>query len=130
MDAILGRDKLLIEKLAKITSQIPAAFTAIVGTPVPAVIATDYQALRRMAEKKTGLPCITVESDGTRGYDFGEMLAYSRLFRTFAAEPRTSPKASFPRRQGRVRLSLPLKSRFHKPCGRYFLYPKDSSRSP
>lgn len=86
MDAILGRDKLLIEKLAKITSQIPAAFTAIVGTPVPAVIATDYQALRRMAEKKTGLPCITVESDGTRGYDFGEMLAYSRLFRTFAAE--------------------------------------------
>ncbi len=86
MDAILGRDKLLVEKLAKITEQIPAEFTAIVGTPVPAVIATDYQALRRMAEKKTGLPCITVETDGTRGYDFGEMLAYSRLFRTFAAE--------------------------------------------
>ncbi len=39
-----------------------------------------------MAEKKTGLPCITVETDGTRGYDFGEMLSYSRLFRTFAAE--------------------------------------------
>ncbi|HAM68906.1 MAG TPA: hypothetical protein DCP68_04765 [Ruminococcus sp.] len=86
MDAILGRDILLVEKLAKITEQIPAEFTAIVGTPVPAVIATDYQALRRMAEKKTGLPCITVETDGTRGYDFGEMLAYSRLFRTFAAE--------------------------------------------
>ncbi|MCQ2408338.1 MAG: hypothetical protein MJ065_07410 [Oscillospiraceae bacterium] len=86
MDAILGRDKLLVEKLAKITEQIPAEFSAIVGTPVPAVIATDYQALKRMAEKKTGLPCITVETDGTRGYDFGEMLAYSRLFRTFASE--------------------------------------------
>ena len=86
MDAILGRDELLIRKLTKITEQIPAAFTAIVGTPVPAVIATDYQALRRMAEKKTGLPCITVETDGTRGYDFGEMLSYSRLFRTFAKE--------------------------------------------
>lgn len=86
MDAILGRDELLIRKLAKITEQIPAAFTAIVGTPVPAVIATDYQALKRMAEKKTGLPCITVETDGTRGYDFGEMLSYSRIFRTFAAE--------------------------------------------
>ena len=69
MDAILGRDELLIRKLTKITEQIPAAFTAIVGTPVPAVIATDYQALRRMTEKKTGLPCITVETDGTRGYD-------------------------------------------------------------
>lgn len=86
MDAILGRDELLIRKLAKITEQIPAAFTAIIGTPVPAVIATDYQSLKRMAEKKTGLPCITVETDGTRGYDFGEMLAYSRLFRTFAME--------------------------------------------
>ena len=86
MDAILGRDTLLIDKLTKITEQIPAEFTAIVGTPVPAVIATDYQALKRMAEKKTGLPCITVETDGTRGYDFGEMLSYSRLFRTFAKE--------------------------------------------
>ena len=86
MDAILGRDELLIRKLSKIAEQIPAEFTAIVGTPVPAVIATDYQALKRMAEKKTGLPCITVETDGTHGYDFGEMLAYSRLFRTFAKE--------------------------------------------
>lgn len=86
MDAILGRDELLIRKLTKITEQVPAAFTAIVGTPVPAVIATDYQALKRMAEKKTGLPCITVETDGTRGYDFGEMLSYSRLFRMFAQE--------------------------------------------
>ena len=94
MDAILGRDALLIDKLAKITAQIPADFTAIVGTPVPAVIATDYQALKRMAEKKTGCPCITVETDGTRCYDFGEMLAYSRLFRTFAVE-------RYPVRKGR-----------------------------
>lgn len=86
MDAILGRDELLIRKLAKITEQVPAAFTAIVGTPVPAVIATDYTALERMAERKTGLPCITVETDGTRGYDFGESLAYARIFRAFARE--------------------------------------------
>ena len=86
MDAILGRDKLLIEKLAQITEQIPAAFTAIVGTPVPAVIATDFQALKRMAEKKTGLPCIVTETDGTRLCDFGESLAYVRLFREFAKE--------------------------------------------
>lgn len=86
MDAILGRDEMLIRKLTKITEQIPAAFTAIVGTPVPAVIATDHQALKRMAEKRTGLPCIAVETDGTHGYDFGEMLAYSRLFRIFAKE--------------------------------------------
>ena len=55
MDAILGRDERLIQKLVKVTEQIDAYFTAIVGTPVPAVIATDYMALKRMAEKRTGL---------------------------------------------------------------------------
>lgn len=95
MDAILGRDELLISKLAKITEQVSAEFTAIVGTPVPAVIATDYTALKRMAERKTGLPCITVETDGTRGYDFGERLAYARIFREFAAE-------SYPVRTGKI----------------------------
>lgn len=86
MDAILGRDDRLIAKLVKSCEQIDAKFTAIVGTPVPAVIATDYKALKRMAKKKTGLPCITVESDGTRLYDFGEEIAYLRLFEEFAKE--------------------------------------------
>ena len=40
----------------------------IYGTPVPAVIATDMRALKRMAEKKTGLPCITAECTGTNYY--------------------------------------------------------------
>ena len=86
MDAILGRDKLLIDKLAQITEQIPAEFTAIVGTPVPAVIATDFSALKRMAEKKTGLPCITVPTDGTKYYDSGAEQAYYAVFDAFATE--------------------------------------------
>ena len=71
MDAILGRDDRLIEKLSKACEQIRPAFTAIIGTPVPAVIATDMRALKRMAEKKTGLPCITAECTGTNYYDSG-----------------------------------------------------------
>ena len=86
MDAILGRDDLLVHKLSLICEQIDAPFTAIVGTPVPAVIATDFHALERMSERKTGLPCLTFETDGTRRYDYGEALAYEALFRKFAAE--------------------------------------------
>ena len=95
MDAILGRDKLLIDKLCQITEQIPAEFTAIVGTPVPAVIATDYQALSRMAEKRTGLPCIVIPTDGTRYYDFGAELAYYAIFDRFAKE-------QYPRKNNKV----------------------------
>lgn len=86
MDAILGRDKNLIEKLAKVTEQVDAEFTAIIGTPVPAVIATDYRALMRMAEKRTGLPCLVFDTDGTKLYDEGESKAYLELFKRFAVE--------------------------------------------
>lgn len=86
MDAILGRDDRLIAKLGDAVSQTDAAFTALVGTPVPAVIGTDFRALRRMAEKRTGLPAIAVETTGTGLYDEGEEQALLALFRTFAAE--------------------------------------------
>lgn len=86
MDAILGRDDKLVEKLGLAASQIDARFTAVIGTPVPAVIATDYRALKRMSEKKTGLPCITVETTGTHLYDKGEEDAYIALFKEFAKE--------------------------------------------
>lgn len=83
MDAILGRDELLISKLHKVCEIIPAQFTAIIGTPVPAVIATDLHALERMAEKRTGLPCIAIDTDGTALYDKGIEKTYLRLFGTF-----------------------------------------------
>ena len=96
MDAILGRDDRLVKKLSLCCEQIGGArFTAIVGTPVPAVIATDYKALERMSEKRTGLPCIALPTDGTRLYDYGEELAYYRLFDMFARERR-------PVRKGRL----------------------------
>ena len=52
MDAILGRDDLLIKKITGAAKRLDADFIAIIGTPVPATIATDYRALRRMAEKE------------------------------------------------------------------------------
>lgn len=87
MDAILGRDDRLVEKLADVAGKLDAQFGAVIGTPVPAVIGTDYQALRRMAEKKTNLPILTVDTTGMELYDVGEEKAYLELFRRFAKEP-------------------------------------------
>lgn len=86
MDAILGRDDKLVAALADAAGKIDAGFAAIVGTPVPAVIGTDYQALRRMGEKRTGLPILTVDATGTELYDVGAEKAYMALFDRFAAE--------------------------------------------
>lgn len=84
MDAILGRDDKLVEKLGKVTEKTDADFAAIIGTPVPAVIATDYRALKRMAEKRIGIPVVTCDCTGTNLYDQGEEKAYLELMKGFA----------------------------------------------
>ena len=86
MDAILGRDDLMIEKIVRASDKIDAKFVAIIGTPVPATIATDYKALRRMAEKRIGLPVITVDSNGALWYDSGIEKTYLECFSRFGSD--------------------------------------------
>lgn len=86
MDAILGRDDRLVAKLADVVQKIDATFVAVIGTPVPAVIATDYLALKRMSEKKIKLPILIVDTDGMELYDKGEEKAFLELFKIFAIE--------------------------------------------
>lgn len=92
MDAILGRDDRLVAKLTDAAEKIDANFAAVIGTPVPAVIATDYRALQRMCEKKTNLPILTVDTNGMELYDVGEEKAWLTLFKTFAGKEVTSQK--------------------------------------
>ena len=92
MDAILGRDDRLVAKLTDAAEKIAANFAAVIGTPVPAVIATDYRALQRMCEKKTNLPILTVDTNGMELYDVGEEKAWLTLFKTFAGKDVASQK--------------------------------------
>lgn len=92
MDAILGRDDRLVAKLTDAAEKIDANFAAVIGTPVPAVIATDYRALQRMCEKKTNLPILTVDTNGMELYDVGEEKAWLTLFKTFAEKDVASQK--------------------------------------
>lgn len=92
MDAILGRDDRLVAKLTDAAEKIDANFAAVIGTPVPAVIATDYRALQRMCEKKTNLPILTVDTNGIELYDVGEEKAWLTLFKTFAGKDVASQK--------------------------------------
>ena len=92
LDAILGRDDRLVAKLTDAAEKIDANFAAVIGTPVPAVIATDYRALQRMCEKKTNLPILTVDTNGMELYDVGEEKAWLTLFKTFAGKDVASQK--------------------------------------
>ncbi|MBR3325779.1 MAG: hypothetical protein IKG22_00445 [Atopobiaceae bacterium] len=95
MDAIMGRDDKLVAELADAAAHIDARFAAIVGTPVPSVIGTDYHALKRMSERASGLPTITIDTTGMELYDVGASKAYVALFDRFATE-------TFPIEPGRI----------------------------
>ena len=92
MDAIMGRDEKLVKKLADVSKKLDANFAAIIGTPVPAVIGTDFKALSKMAEKKTGLKVFSVATNGMRLYDEGEEEAYAELFRAVSEDVTTTQK--------------------------------------
>ena len=94
MDAILGRDDRLVEKLTDAASKLDVNFVAIIGTPVPAVIGTDYHALGRMCEKKLNMPIVTIDTDGMELYDVGEEKAWLALFQTFAGKKSCTPGKS------------------------------------
>jgi nitrogenase molybdenum-iron protein alpha/beta subunit len=87
LDAILGRDDLLIRKTKDALRDVEAKFVGLIGTPVPAVIATDYRALKRLMEKDYGLPVIPVETNGMELYDKGQEMAYLELFGEFMGKP-------------------------------------------
>ena len=86
MDAILGRDDRLVEKLKRTVTSVGAenvSFAAIIGTPVPSVIATDYQALKRMCERRIGIRTLCIDTTGMELYDAGAEKAYMELFRSY-----------------------------------------------
>ena len=87
MDAIFGRDDRMVEKIQDAAAKIDASFIALIGTPVPATIATDYAAIRTLTAKRIGLPVLTVETNGIRLYDTGAEKSYEELFRVFADDP-------------------------------------------
>lgn len=79
MDAILGRDQYLMDKIGDALESVDASFIGIIGTPVPSVIGTDYRALKRMAERRFNLPTVTIDTNGMEDYDIGEKKAYLAL---------------------------------------------------
>ena len=85
LDAILGRDEAMMKKIGDVLGVMEnPSFLALVGTPVPSVIATDYQALRRMGERKFGITTLTMQTTGMELYDKGQERAYLELVKTYA----------------------------------------------
>lgn len=84
MDAIMGRDRELVRKAKKAFANTGCSFIALVGTPVPSIIGTDYHALERMLEKQCGCPVISIPTNGMKTCEEGLSKTYLTLFQRFS----------------------------------------------
>lgn len=87
MDAILGNDDALIEKIVKAAHDLKPKFIAILGSPVPMIIGTDFQGIAHELEMRLSLPCFGLDTKGLSYYTKGASLAIIELVKRFAKSP-------------------------------------------
>ncbi|MBQ9494301.1 MAG: oxidoreductase [Treponema sp.] len=71
MDAILGTDDVFVERILAAADSLKPRFIAILGSPVPMIIGTDFKGLAKDIESRTGIPCFGVATNGLHYYGTG-----------------------------------------------------------
>lgn len=84
MDAIMGRDRELADKAQLAFAKTGCSFIALVGTPVPSIIGTDYRALEHLLSARCGCPVISIPTNGMATAEAGLERTYLTLFERFA----------------------------------------------
>lgn len=94
-EAVFGDDSILLDKVLSADGCLDGAFFALLGSPSPAVLGTDYDALARLVSRRTGKKAMSFSTKGTECYDRGVAAALLGLARTFLPEhrPEIRPRA-------------------------------------
>lgn len=95
-EAVLGDEEKLLGKLNDAAAALKRKFIAILGSPAPMVMGTDYRALARIISKRTGLPALAFDTNGMKLYDVGQSTAFmalaQRFINPFALESLAAPE--------------------------------------
>ena len=75
MDAVFGNEQALLDKITRAWEVQRSAMVAMVGSPVPMVIGTDFDGLAREIEQRTGVPAFGFFTNGTQFYPVGAAAA-------------------------------------------------------
>ncbi len=67
-DAIMGNDKKAVRDIIDAAQRLKPRFIALCGSPIPYLNGTDYKALARIIERKTGIISFAVETNGMHDY--------------------------------------------------------------
>ena len=79
IDAIMGNDDKLISDIIRAARELNPQFIALVRTPVPMMIGTDFEAIREILEEETGLPVFYFPTNGMHSYVQGVEMALAAV---------------------------------------------------
>lgn len=86
MDAILGNDDQLVDRIKAAAESIKPNFIALLGSPVPMVIGTDFEGIAAEIEHETGIPTIGLSTRGLAYYGKGVNAAIISLMKKVCPE--------------------------------------------
>ena len=78
-NAIFGNDDRLIEDLVLAAREFHPHFIAVCGGPLPHIIGTDFRAVAKAVERKTGIPTFGFQTNGMDSYISGAGQALEAL---------------------------------------------------
>ncbi len=86
MEVVMGDDGALVEKACRAAADLDPKMIVLINTPAPLVIGTDFRALARLIEKKSGKPTLWFDTNGIRMYHWGVEKALLAALKRFGAE--------------------------------------------
>lgn len=84
-DAVNGNDDRLIDDTVETAFSLEKrpSFIALCNSPVPDIIATDFNALSRIIEKRTGIPTFYIRTNAMHDYTVGATNAFYKIAEKF-----------------------------------------------
>mgnify|MGYP002544609925 CR=1 FL=1 len=79
IDAIMGNDEKFIHDIEEAASELKPRFIALASSPIPYMNGTDFPALARLIQGRTGIDCFFVPTNGMHDYIAGAGSAFLAL---------------------------------------------------
>lgn len=105
VDAVMGNDDKLVDDVAEAAEQTHPRFVALVNSPIPYQLGTDFDAIARLVEARCGVPAFHVPTNGMHDYVRGAGLAFEAVAERIAARDGT-PAGTGDGRAGRPAVNV------------------------
>lgn len=86
MEAILGDESKLMDRINNTLKTVTPEFIAVLGTPVPMLVGSDMEGISKEIEYQTGITTLGFNSTGFKYYNHGGSLALMELVNRFCDE--------------------------------------------